>query len=230
MNEQNALRDLGWVLGRIEATDPSASGEPVDGDDPEVQERYTQRHRLVMMAAGLAAQLNYPTGFSFDPKWPAFPLLFIELPGVGQVSWHLKSHAFEWDEHTNGEKYARISTFSHGVQNALSVMRTAYGNSPHLAYACPDCNSWPGHPHRDICAVACCLLTGFQRLSCQHLHECGQDVWEGITPGLLHAAIQDPLNAPAAIPTVRAWPWDPQRRTWVQQAAQIVPAVAVGGE
>jgi hypothetical protein len=48
---------------------------------------------------------------------------------------------------------------------------------------CPSCEVAIGHPHVEDCDVARCLVTGLQRLSCEHEHNCGNDTWSGRWPG-----------------------------------------------
>lgn len=65
---------------------------------------------------------------------------------------------------------------------------------------CPDCGVAPNEAHTDHCDVARCLASGGQRLQCElgdetlellfgaaparTPHECGQDVWTGVWPGV----------------------------------------------
>lgn len=47
---------------------------------------------------------------------------------------------------------------------------------------CPDCSVTTGTAHVLECDVARCLVTGYQRLSCEDEHDCGSDVWSGVWP------------------------------------------------
>ncbi len=72
---------------------------------------YDARARLVYGALAMAATLNYPAGIRIDPAEPAWPVIFIELPGAGQVSWHMPQHPHQWDGHTTPEKFNRIAAY-----------------------------------------------------------------------------------------------------------------------
>lgn len=74
---------------------------------------YDARHALVLHALALAAALGYPTGFGVDPKDEERPVVaYLELPGGRQLSWHMRTHAFPYDGHTNAEKYNRVKEFA----------------------------------------------------------------------------------------------------------------------
>jgi hypothetical protein len=49
---------------------------------------------------------------------------------------------------------------------------------------CWDCGAKVGEPCLDLCDVACCLVTGRQRLSCGEDHDCGRYVFTGWWPGV----------------------------------------------
>lgn len=59
---------------------------------------------------------------------------------------------------------------------------------PAVQLHCPDCAAKIDAEHDAGCDVARCLETGLQRLSCRDEHDCGQDVWTGLCPGLIEAA------------------------------------------
>lgn len=79
---------------------------------------YRERAHLV---ANLSAQ--YPSSFSYDENEPDWKVVLIQLPVVGQVSWHIapddmdlfshvKDGSIKWDGHTTEEKYARLDAFT----------------------------------------------------------------------------------------------------------------------
>jgi hypothetical protein len=55
-----------------------------------------------------------PESFSFanayeqEPEWP---VLYIELPGAGQVSWHMPQHSKAWDGHDHAVKRDRVRAY-----------------------------------------------------------------------------------------------------------------------
>lgn len=73
--------------------------------------KYGPRYGLVLTAVAIAQLLGYPTGFRIDPAEPDWPVAMIELPKVGQVSWHLPAHVRKWDGHSTEEKYKRVRAF-----------------------------------------------------------------------------------------------------------------------
>jgi len=81
---------------------------------------YADRNRAVQLAAALAAQLGYRVGLGVDRDEFDWPVLFIDLPGGQQVSWHIARgeilpgwDAYEgtWDGHTDQEKATRIRRY-----------------------------------------------------------------------------------------------------------------------
>jgi hypothetical protein len=73
--------------------------------------KYEVRNRLVLQALGEASKLGLPCGIGSDERDPDWPVMFIELPGVGQVSWHIPAHTRKWDGHTTAEKYRRVRDY-----------------------------------------------------------------------------------------------------------------------
>lgn len=113
----------------VEIVDPSDSaqrhGEAAasehDDSTPKIQGIYDDRNKAALLAAALATKLGFPAGLQ-DSDDPAWPLLYVELPKVGQASWHLPAelakacsklpkYAGKWDGHTQEEKNARIMKF-----------------------------------------------------------------------------------------------------------------------
>lgn len=68
---------------------------------------YPLRNDLVLTALSQARAAGLPAGIRLDPRTPAWPVVFIELP-TGQVSWHIPEHGEPWDGHTTEEKYRRV--------------------------------------------------------------------------------------------------------------------------
>lgn len=73
--------------------------------------KYSVRQRLVITAVAVAVGLGYQAGFRIDPKEPDWPVAYIELPDIGQVTWHLEKHTNEWDGHDTETKYERCRMF-----------------------------------------------------------------------------------------------------------------------
>jgi len=80
---------------------------------------YEERYGYVLAALHVANLLSYPAGFRIDPDAPEWPVAYIELPQVGQVSWHCPQHATQWDGHTTREKYARCHIYSDRVADVI---------------------------------------------------------------------------------------------------------------
>jgi hypothetical protein len=98
---------MAFYLDAIAREDPSRKPHPAD--DPAALERaYASRNACIVMAVSAAMQLGWPSGFAANPDDPDWPVAYIELPEVGQVSWHLPAYPGTWDRHTVAEKYARV--------------------------------------------------------------------------------------------------------------------------
>ncbi len=84
-------------------------------EDIEAHEsQYAEREILVAMAVGIAKVLGYKAGVRFDTssdeaqKWPVW---CIELPGIGEVSWHSPAYEGIYDGYSTEEKYRRCREF-----------------------------------------------------------------------------------------------------------------------
>lgn len=89
------------------------------GSQASIDEVYEERNECVALLLTLADRLHYPTWYANgdDPLWP---VVFIDLPHAGQVSWHIplnqfneffprpEHHEARWDHHNNVEKSARV--------------------------------------------------------------------------------------------------------------------------
>lgn len=73
---------------------------------------YKERYGDVLRALAVAHDLGYRAGIKIDPKEPAWPVVYIDLPDDGQLSWHMPEYAGEWDGHTTAEKFARIVAYA----------------------------------------------------------------------------------------------------------------------
>lgn len=84
---------------------------------------YRERNILVVLLARLALSLGQRAGVGYDPKEPAWPVVFIET-SAGQVSWHfspedaalaadLPRYEGRWDGHTTEEKWRRVTELMH---------------------------------------------------------------------------------------------------------------------
>ena len=72
--------------------------------------KYEIRYGLLLRALAVAQQLGYGTSIRSDLDPPHWPVVVIDLPEVGQVSWHVRP-ALAWDGHSKAEKFARIEQF-----------------------------------------------------------------------------------------------------------------------
>lgn len=91
----------------------------------QLNEVYNERNRVVAFLVAMAAERGWPHGLaehdpndaSWDADWRG--IVFIELPDVGQVSWHyhdserplfvgLPRYDKPWDGHSSVEKYDRM--------------------------------------------------------------------------------------------------------------------------
>jgi hypothetical protein len=105
-----AMVRLARVLAEIAATDPSRHGH-AGPDTPEITARYARRNALIWSVLALAHEAGVPAGVGHDPADPRPIVVYIELPGAGQISWHLPAHQVEWDGHTTATKYERVDAF-----------------------------------------------------------------------------------------------------------------------
>ncbi|GAA2352294.1 hypothetical protein Cme02nite_26080 [Catellatospora methionotrophica] len=94
---------LAGVLLDIEAADTS----------------YGLRAALVIRALHLAVDLGYPAGIGHDPHGldGYRVVVYIDLPGAGQCSWHMREYPAPWDGHSTADKYARIHTYANAQPN-----------------------------------------------------------------------------------------------------------------
>jgi hypothetical protein len=123
------------------------------GRDPD----YTRRNRYLLIAVGAAAAAGIPVGFRFDPKEPDWPVVYFELPGVGQVSWHLPQHEQEYDGHSTPTKNQRIDTWLAQIEGRLESSTPPESEEP----------SWSGLAALE-CSSADCI--------CHHTTESGNGV------------------------------------------------------
>lgn len=73
---------------------------------------YDARYPFVFEAACVALEIGYKAGIRIDPNEPEWPVVYIDLPQIGQVSWHMPQYPQEWDGHDVAEKFKRIRKFS----------------------------------------------------------------------------------------------------------------------
>ena len=75
----------------------------------ENETNYDIREIYVAQAMYLAKILGYKSGIrADDPDWPVW---CIELPDIGEITWHCPSFKIEYDNHTTNEKISRIRDF-----------------------------------------------------------------------------------------------------------------------
>ncbi len=77
----------------------------------ENETNYAEREKLVWEALVIAKHLGYKAGVRFDPAEPTWPVVAIELPGVGEVSWHCPAYDAAYTGYSVAEKYARTKAF-----------------------------------------------------------------------------------------------------------------------
>jgi hypothetical protein len=81
-----------------------------------LDEAYFDRNQAFLAFGRSAVSLGWVVGVGEDPDAPDWPVLYIEIPGRGQVSWHLPSSQLDraawppyegsWDNHDLAEKRA----------------------------------------------------------------------------------------------------------------------------
>jgi hypothetical protein len=105
-------------------------------------EAFTERNKIAVCLAKAAIALGGNAGVAqhdpedktWDPEWRT--ILFIDLPGVGQLSWHfhdrdrgllegMLSYEDDWDGHTTEDKYSRMVTRE--VENCMDLCRVRMG-------------------------------------------------------------------------------------------------------
>ena len=89
---------VGQRLGEIEQADLAGN--------------YETRNRYVYEILAIAAIEGWPCGVRLDPAEPEWPVVYIDLPGAGQVSWHVPQYPEPWDGHTTAEKYERAAQYA----------------------------------------------------------------------------------------------------------------------
>jgi len=116
----SALIDLRAYLTAIARLDPSNTGS-----DAHDEQRYATRNVLVVQALAAAMAAGLPAGINMH-AWQRFqssPQVFIELPGYGQLSWHLPWYCEPYDGHTTAEKYDRIRRWDEAFRQVSAALR-----------------------------------------------------------------------------------------------------------
>lgn len=114
-----ALAAARRLLAHVPALDPSHPDNEGRWDRATTEQRYGYRNGIVVSAAQHLAVAGVPVGVTRDPSDPHPIVLTIELPGVGQVTWHLPDSpddyhlppAALWDGHDVCTKYARLAAW-----------------------------------------------------------------------------------------------------------------------
>jgi len=70
-----------------------------------------KRYSLVCEAIYLAAYLGFSVGFRADEDRPHLITAFIELPGYGQICYHIPEHKNPWDGANNRFRDDKIKQF-----------------------------------------------------------------------------------------------------------------------
>lgn len=79
---------------------------------------YDRRNRFVYELLASAALAGWPCGVRLDPSEPEWPVIYVDLPGAGQVSWHVPQYPESWDGHSTQDKYDRAARFRAALPNA----------------------------------------------------------------------------------------------------------------
>lgn len=122
--------DYGEVLRELEdfqpywaTSDQRQTAEEI-GHDAQLNAVYTERNRVVAALARAALLLGGRAGLARDPNEPDWPVVLIDLPGYGQVSWHVPKQEAEtlfaflgaypgtYDGHSTEERYERLAAFA----------------------------------------------------------------------------------------------------------------------
>jgi hypothetical protein len=77
---------------------------------------YALRERLVYQALGLAGKLGYTCGIRVDPADVKWPIVCIDLPSLGEVSWHCPARDVVFSGYTTEQKYARTRMYTQAHQ------------------------------------------------------------------------------------------------------------------
>lgn len=77
------------------------------------EENYAVRYALVfeLMHVAQKEPYEYKTGIRVDPKEPKWPVFWVILPGVGEVSWHMPSDDGNYDGYDTKAKYTRVRDY-----------------------------------------------------------------------------------------------------------------------
>lgn len=87
----------------------------------EVEKVYYDRNMLVLLALKLATKLTITCGKKIDEDDRDWPVVFIKLPILGQVSWHIPASLMPswvpiynepWDGHSIEEKNRKIKQYT----------------------------------------------------------------------------------------------------------------------
>lgn len=93
-------------------------------------QKYDIRYGLVLEAVALANIVGFKAGFRIDPDTPDWPVACIDLPGYGQISWHMPAYDKPWDGHSTEEKIKRIA----GFVSANRLKPVCYGCGESIGY------------------------------------------------------------------------------------------------
>ena len=86
-----------------------------------LDDAYYDRNLLALAFARLAQEKGWTVGLRTDPQEPGWPVLYVDIPGQGQVSWHLPAAEVDqagwpcypgtWDGHDLAQKRHRLTQF-----------------------------------------------------------------------------------------------------------------------
>ena len=73
---------------------------------------YNKRMQLIFLAMSKAMDLGYKVGIRYDDDaGTEWPVCCIDLPEVGEVSWHVEGYDKEYTGYDNEEKEERVKQF-----------------------------------------------------------------------------------------------------------------------
>ena len=80
------------------------------------EKNYAVREGLVYGALAQAKQMGYKAGVRVDPADLEWPIVCIELPGIGEVAWHCPAFDAKYVPYDTAEKYERCRRYAAKVK------------------------------------------------------------------------------------------------------------------
>jgi hypothetical protein len=79
-------------------------------------ENYDRRYIIVLDILIISKKLGYPCGFRHDASEPDWPVVVVDLPMIGQVSWHMPPSNIEYDNSSVDDCKARCSQYANAFR------------------------------------------------------------------------------------------------------------------